>query len=87
MNSRERVLLAINHKEADRLPMFRPNMIRTHEPLGEKVQNFLDTFEFDRLAGVGFAKARPEDLRKLPDDMWALVCHIASIVLLPMPGR
>lgn len=70
MNSRERVLLAINHKEADRLPMFRPNMIQTHEPLDQRVQDFLDTFEFDRLSGVGFAKARPEDLRKLPDDMF-----------------
>ncbi len=70
MNSRERVLLAINHEEADRLPMFRPNMIQTYEPLDEKVQTFLDTFEFDRLAGVGFVKARPEDRRKLPDDVF-----------------
>ena len=70
MNSRERVLLAINHEEADRLPVFRPTVIQTHEPLDEKAQNFLGTFEFDLLAGVGFAKARPEDRRKLPDDVF-----------------
>ena len=46
MNSRERVLLAINHEEADRLPMFRPNMIQTYEPLDEKVQNFLENRDF-----------------------------------------
>jgi uroporphyrinogen decarboxylase len=70
MNSRERVLLAINHEEADRLPMFRPNMIQTYEPLDERVQEFLDTFEFDRLAGIGFVRARPEDRRELPDGVF-----------------
>ena len=69
MNSRERVLLAINHEEADRLPIFRPNMIQTYDPLDERVQNFLNTFEFDRFAGVGFVKDRPEGRRELPDDV------------------
>ncbi|MBD3181354.1 hypothetical protein GF312_03615 [Candidatus Poribacteria bacterium] len=68
MNSRERVLLAINHKEPDRLPVFRPNMIPTYEPLDDRVRDFLDTFEFDRFAGVGFIKS-PDVRRDLPDDM------------------
>jgi uroporphyrinogen decarboxylase len=70
MNSRERVLLAINHQEADRLPMFRPNMIQTYEPLDEKVRNFLDTFQFDRFAGVGFVKSRPDFRRELPNGVF-----------------
>jgi len=47
MTSRERVLLAINHKEPDRLPLFEPNLIQTCEPFDEKVQHFLDTFELE----------------------------------------
>ena len=31
MNSRERVLFAINHKEPDRVPIFRSNMIPTYD--------------------------------------------------------
>ena len=33
MNSSERVLLSTNYEEADRLPMFRQNMIRIYESL------------------------------------------------------
>ena len=32
MTSRERVLLAASHQEADRLPVVKPNIIPTHEP-------------------------------------------------------
>jgi len=69
MNSRERVLLAINHKEPDRVPIFRPNLIPTYEPLDERVQHFLDTFEFDRFVSLNFIKS-PSGRRKLPDDMF-----------------
>lgn len=68
MNSRERVLLALNHKEPDRVPIFRPNLIPTYEPLDERVQNFLDTFEFDRFASLNFIKS-PSARRELPDDI------------------
>lgn len=68
MNSRERVLLAVNHKEPDRVPIFRPNLIPTYAPLDERVQNLLNTFEFDRFASLNFIKG-PSARRKLPDDI------------------
>jgi uroporphyrinogen decarboxylase len=50
MNSKERVLLAVNHKEADRIPLFRPNVIDTYEPYDPSVVEFLQEFAFDRFA-------------------------------------
>jgi len=34
----------VDHKEADRLPLFRPNIIQTYEPFDERAQHFMDTF-------------------------------------------
>jgi len=70
MNSRERVLLAIDHQEPDRLPVFKPNIIETYEPFDERVQEFLDTFEFDRLAGVGGMPGSPGIRRELSDGVF-----------------
>ena len=50
MNSKERVMFAVNHKEADRIPIFGPNMIDTHEPYDPSVVEFLDAYPFDRFA-------------------------------------
>ena len=69
MTSRERVLLSINHKEPDRLPLFKPNIIQTYEPFGGRVQHFLDTFAFDRLAGLGGLVRRPSDRHQISDDV------------------
>ena len=71
MNSRERVLATVNHQEPDRLPIFPPNMIPTYEPLDDRVQQMLDTFDFDRFAGFnGFLKRTPEGRCELPDEMF-----------------
>ena len=70
MNSRERVLAAINHQEPDRLPIFPPNMIPTYDPLDEKVQQLLDTFDFDRFAGLGgILGGHPSQRRELADGL------------------
>lgn len=68
MTSRERVLLAVSHHEPDRLPVFKPNIIPTHEPFDERVQRFLDTFAFDRFAGLGGIVNGPSARRELPGD-------------------
>ncbi len=52
MNSKQRVLLAVNHKEPDRIPLFPPNVMDTHEPYDPAVVEFLDSFTFDRFAGL-----------------------------------
>lgn len=70
MNSRERVLTAIDHREPDRLPMFRPNDIKTYEPYPAPLQEFLDAFEFDRLAGVGGIVGGPSTKRELPGEVF-----------------
>jgi len=69
MNSRERVLLAINHQEPDRLPVFKPNIIQTYEPFSEETQRFLDTFEFDRFQGIGGIRANPAKKEKRDDGL------------------
>ena len=53
MTSRERVLCAINHREPDRLPVFKPNVIPMYEPFPPDIQEFMDTFGFDRFEGIG----------------------------------
>jgi len=68
MTSRERVLLAVNHQEPDRLPVFEPNLIPMYKPLDERVQSFLDTFEFDRFEGVGGLRWSPSQREDLPDE-------------------
>jgi len=69
MRSRERVLLAINHKEPDRIPIFSPNLIPTYKPLDKRIQHFLDTFEFDRLVKLNFIKT-PSRRRKLAGEVY-----------------
>ena len=69
MTSRERVLLAIGHRETDRLPLFKPNHIQTTEPYDPRVQEFLDTFAFDRFAGVGGLTRSPSAKRDLGDGL------------------
>lgn len=69
MRSRERVLLAINHKESDRIPLFSLNLIPTYKPFNEKVKYFLDTFNFDRLSKLNFIKT-PSRRYKLTEDMF-----------------
>lgn len=59
MTSRERVLRAITHQEPDRLPVFKPNVIETYEPFEPRVQEFMDTFEFDTFAGGGGVHGGP----------------------------
>jgi len=66
MTSRERVLMAVNHEEPDRVPVFRPNIIPTHEPFDPRVDDFLDTFQFDRLQPVGGVAVSPSRKRELP---------------------
>ncbi len=68
MTSRERVLLAVSHQEPDRLPVFRPNIIPTYEPFEERVQEFLDTYAFDRLAGLGGIVNGPSTRRELSEE-------------------
>jgi uroporphyrinogen decarboxylase len=70
MNSRERVLLAINHQEPDRVPMFKPNLIQTHEPLDERVRRFLNTFEFDRFEGLNRFLDSPIKRHRLSEDLY-----------------
>lgn len=68
MTSRERVLLAINREETDRLPVFKPNTIEMREPFEERVQHFLDTFEFDRFAGAGGIVNPPSKRQEVAPD-------------------
>ena len=67
MTSRQRVLSALDHKEPDRIPLFGPNIIQTHEPSDQQVREFLDTFEFDDLAQLPGLVDPPSTLREQPD--------------------
>lgn len=69
MTSRERVLRAIDHEEPDRLPLFRPNVIRMREPYEERVQQFLDRFPFDRRVGIGGVVNGPSRKREIGEDL------------------
>ena len=70
MTSRERVLQAINHREPGRLPVFKPNIIPTYEPFDPRAQQFLDTFEFDRVVGRGGVVNGPSARRELPNETY-----------------
>jgi uroporphyrinogen decarboxylase len=70
MKSRERVLLALEHQEADRVSLFAPNVMNTHEPYDERVQAFLDQFPFDRLAHVGGVVGHPSEKREIAPDIF-----------------
>ena len=69
MNSRERVLRAINHWESPRMPIFGPNLISTYEPLDPRVQQLLDTLPFDRFENVGFITS-PGHRHELPGELY-----------------
>lgn len=64
MNSRERVLAAIGHREPDRVPLFKPNVISTYEEFDPRVRDFFDSFEFDRFADVGAVRSHPAARRE-----------------------
>ena len=65
MNSKERVLAAVAHRETDRLPVFRPNTMDTTEPYDERVVRFLKSFEFDDFAGIGAGLPHPSARREI----------------------
>ena len=65
MKSRERVLLSLDHREPDRVPLFSPNVMRTREPYPEEVHQFLDQFAFDGLAHVGNVVSAPSERREV----------------------
>ena len=67
MTSRQRVLATLNHEEPDRIPIFGPNIIQTHEPYDRQVREFLDTFEFDDLAELPGLVDPPHAMRQQPD--------------------
>jgi len=67
MNSRQRILLALNHQEPDRVPLFAPNIIRTDTPYPEPLQHFLDAFPFDQLVQLEGLVNAPAQLRELAD--------------------
>ena len=70
MTSRERVLRAIRHQEPDRLPVFKPNLIQTYEPLEPRVQEFMDNFAFDRLVGPGTVHGGPNARREVEPEIF-----------------
>ena len=68
MNSRERVMLALDHCEPDRVPLFAPNVMNTREPYHDRVRQFLDTFRFDGLTSLGGALDHPARRRETAED-------------------
>jgi uroporphyrinogen decarboxylase len=69
MNSRERVLRAIDHKESPRIPIFGPNLISTYAPLDPRVQHLFDTFPLDCFESLGFIES-PSRRRELPGELF-----------------
>jgi uroporphyrinogen decarboxylase len=70
IQSRERVLRALSHEEPDRVPLFAPNVMNTRTPYDEQVQQFLDTFAFDRFAQPGRLVDHPSDRREVTSDIY-----------------
>jgi len=66
MNSRERVLFAINHKEPDRVPIGSPG---GRVNLDDDAKRFIETFDFDRFVSLDFMK-NIEEKHKLSDDVY-----------------
>ncbi len=66
MNSRERVLLTINHKEPDRVPIG-PPLGRVN--LDDAAKRFIETFDFDSFVSLDFRK-NIEERHKLSDDVY-----------------
>lgn len=67
MNSRERLLTSLEHREPDRVPLFHPNMIETYAPYDGSLLGFLEGFPFDEIAGVGAYVDPPGQRRTLSD--------------------
>lgn len=65
MSSRERVLLSLDHKEPDRLPIEPPNLVNIEGP----AKHLIDTFDFDRKVSLDFRKNLDEKY-ELPDNMF-----------------
>jgi len=63
-------LLAINHREPDRVPIRRPNIISTSKPLDERVQRFLNSFEFDQLLSFDNFIKSPSARQELHDGIF-----------------
>ena len=68
MTSRERVLLSLDRREPDRIPIFGPNIIKTREPYDAGLQAYLNDFGFDDFAHVGGLVNPPSHHRELPDE-------------------
>ena len=66
MQSRERVLTALDHHEPDRIPLFRPNLMNTRSPYDQQVTAFLESFAFDELASLPAAASYPSERGRLP---------------------
>ena len=69
MNSRERVVLAMNHREPDRVPLFAPNVMDTWEPYDTQVTEFLNDFAFDRYTYLEGLIDPPHERRKLSETL------------------
>ena len=67
MDSRERVLTSLDHKEPDRVPLFSPNIIDTAAPYDPGLGRFLDAFPFDRLASPSVLVGGPATRRPAGD--------------------
>jgi len=53
LTSKERVLTTLDHKEADRIPICPPGGRVNIRP---EIKRFIESFDFDRFAGLNFAK-------------------------------
>ena len=61
MNSHDRVMAALDHREPDRVPLFAPNVMDTRAPYDPRVTQFLGTSVFDRLVDLGGLTHHPSD--------------------------
>jgi len=69
MKTRDRVMTALEHREADRVPMFSPNIMDTTEPYDPGLQAFLDEFDFDELAGPNAMVDTPSWRREMGEGL------------------
>ena len=66
--TRDRVLQALNHREPDRIPLFRPNVMRTRDAYDERVVQFLDDFCFDEFTDLGGVLGHPSERQEVTED-------------------
>jgi uroporphyrinogen decarboxylase len=67
MKSRHRVLLSLNHREPDRVPIFAPNVMETIAPYDPRVIEFLDSFQFDGITSLGGMIDHPSNRQRVSD--------------------